>query len=60
MAVAEDLERALKEAGSGMWERFVGMGGQERYAILLRVETAKDGETRRKRIEQVVKSLSKT
>jgi uncharacterized protein YdeI (YjbR/CyaY-like superfamily) len=54
--VPDDLAAAL-EAG-GVAEAFAALDGQNRYAILYRVQTAKKPETRARRIETFVAMLA--
>jgi uncharacterized protein YdeI (YjbR/CyaY-like superfamily) len=55
-AVPDDLAAALSEAG--LAEAFAALSGQNRYAILYRVQTAKKPETRARRIEKYVGMLA--
>ena len=54
-SVPEDLERALEDAG--LTDAFAGLSSQNRYAIVLRVQTAKKPETRARRIAKYVGML---
>jgi uncharacterized protein YdeI (YjbR/CyaY-like superfamily) len=54
--VPDDLAAALEEAG--MSAVFADLSGQNRYAILHRVQTAKKPETRARRIEKYVAMLA--
>jgi uncharacterized protein YdeI (YjbR/CyaY-like superfamily) len=54
-SVPEDLARALEDAG--LTEAFAGLGSQDRYAILHRVQTARKPETRARRIAKYVGML---
>jgi uncharacterized protein YdeI (YjbR/CyaY-like superfamily) len=54
--VPEDLAEALDAAG--LTDVFAGLSGQNRYAILHRVQTAKRLETRARRIEKFVAMLA--
>jgi uncharacterized protein YdeI (YjbR/CyaY-like superfamily) len=57
MRVPGDFATALKERPEA--EAFLaGLGSSQRYAFLLRVETAKTPETRQKRIQQYVELLA--
>jgi uncharacterized protein YdeI (YjbR/CyaY-like superfamily) len=55
--VPEDLQAAL-DANSAAAAFFAGLDGQNRYAILHRVQTAKKPETRARRIERFVAMLA--
>jgi uncharacterized protein YdeI (YjbR/CyaY-like superfamily) len=55
--VPEDLQAAL-DANSAAAGFFAGLDGQNRYAILHRVQTAKKPETRARRIEKFVAMLA--
>jgi uncharacterized protein YdeI (YjbR/CyaY-like superfamily) len=55
-AVPPDLAAALA-ANPVAQEMFKTLSGQNRYAVLYRIETAKRAETRRRRIEQFVSML---
>ena len=55
--VTEDLQTAL-DANPAAAEFFAGLDGQNRYAILHRVQTAKKPETRARRIEKFVAMLA--
>ena len=54
--VPDDLAAALEAAG--LSDVFAGLSGQNRYAILHRVQTAKRPETRARRIEKYVGMLA--
>jgi uncharacterized protein YdeI (YjbR/CyaY-like superfamily) len=54
--VPDDLAAALEAAG--LTEAFAALSGQNRYAILHRVQTAKRPETRARRIEKYVGMLA--
>jgi uncharacterized protein YdeI (YjbR/CyaY-like superfamily) len=56
--VPDDLQRALDENPAAR-EFFATLGGQNRYAILYRVQDAKRPETRARRITQFVEMLSR-
>jgi uncharacterized protein YdeI (YjbR/CyaY-like superfamily) len=58
IAVSPDLAAAL-DANPAAREMFETLNGQNRYAILYRVETAKRADTRRRRIEQFVAMLAR-
>ena len=55
--VPEDLQTAL-DANPAAADFFAGLDGQNRYAILHRVQTAKKPETRARRIEKFVTMLA--
>ena len=55
--VPEDLQTAL-DANPAAADFFAGLDGQNRYAILHRVQTAKKPETRARRIEKFVAMLA--
>jgi uncharacterized protein YdeI (YjbR/CyaY-like superfamily) len=55
--VPEDLQTAL-DANPAAADFFAGLDGQNRYAILHRVQTAKKPETRARRIEKLVAMLA--
>jgi uncharacterized protein YdeI (YjbR/CyaY-like superfamily) len=55
-AVPDDLAAALSDAG--LTDAFAALSGQNRYAILHRVQTAKRPETRARRIEKYVGMLA--
>jgi uncharacterized protein YdeI (YjbR/CyaY-like superfamily) len=55
--VPDDLREAL-DAAPAAAELFAALNGQNRYAILHRIQTAKKPETRARRIEQFVAMLS--
>jgi uncharacterized protein YdeI (YjbR/CyaY-like superfamily) len=55
-SVPEDLAGALEAAG--LSEAFAALSGQNRYAILHRVQTAKKAETRARRIAKYVGMLA--
>jgi uncharacterized protein YdeI (YjbR/CyaY-like superfamily) len=55
--VPEDLQAAL-DANPAAAELFAGLNGQNRYAILHRIQTAKKPETRARRIERFVAMLA--
>ena len=54
--VPDDLAAALEVAG--LTEAFAGLSGQNRYAILHRVQTARKAETRARRIAKYVGMLA--
>ena len=54
--VPDDLAGAM--AAAGVTEAFAALSGQNRYAILHRVQTAKKPETRARRIEKYVAMLA--
>ncbi len=56
IAVPEDLAAALG-ADPAARAMFEVLSGQNRYAVLYRIQTAKRAETRRRRIEQLVAML---
>jgi uncharacterized protein YdeI (YjbR/CyaY-like superfamily) len=58
MAVPADLAVALA-AEPRAAEMFGLLTGQNRYAVLLRIETAKRADTRARRIEQFVSMLAR-
>jgi len=55
--VPDDLQRALDESPAAS-AAFAALDGQNRYAILHRVQTAKKPETRARRIERFVAMLA--
>jgi uncharacterized protein YdeI (YjbR/CyaY-like superfamily) len=57
-AVPDDLEKAFKRRPKAK-RFFETLDGQNRYAILHRIQTAKKPETRAKRIEKFVEMLGK-
>jgi uncharacterized protein YdeI (YjbR/CyaY-like superfamily) len=55
--VPEDFAAPLKEAGvevTGFWE---GLNKTQRYAVLWRIETAKKGPTRERRVREMIEML---
>ena len=56
--VPDDLQAAL-DASPRAKELFATLSGQNRYAILFRVQTAKKPETRERRIRQFVEMLAR-
>jgi uncharacterized protein YdeI (YjbR/CyaY-like superfamily) len=55
--VPDDLQAAL-DANPAAAEFFAGLSGQNRYAVLHRIQTAKRPETRARRIEKFVAMLA--
>jgi uncharacterized protein YdeI (YjbR/CyaY-like superfamily) len=58
MAVPDDLQREL-DAGPKAAEFFAGLSGQNRYAILYRLDEAKRPETRARRLAKFVAMLER-
>jgi uncharacterized protein YdeI (YjbR/CyaY-like superfamily) len=58
ITVPEDLQAAL-DADEAAKAAFAGLDGQNRYAILYRVQQAKRPETRARRIETFVAMLAR-
>jgi uncharacterized protein YdeI (YjbR/CyaY-like superfamily) len=53
-----DLQKALAK-NPGAKSFFASLDSQNRYAVLFRIQTAKNAETRKKRIEKFVEMLAK-
>ena len=58
IVVPDDLQAAL-DANSRAKRFFATLNGQNRYAVLFRIHTAKKPETRQKRIQQFVAMLAR-
>lgn len=58
MVVPSDLDEAIRAKGGAAVAAFEGLSRSKRYPLLHKVETARVGETRRKRIEQIVEMLA--
>jgi uncharacterized protein YdeI (YjbR/CyaY-like superfamily) len=56
--VPDDLQAAL-EGNARAKAFFITLSGQNRYAILFRIQTAKKADTRARRIQQFVEMLAK-
>jgi uncharacterized protein YdeI (YjbR/CyaY-like superfamily) len=56
--VPDDLQAAL-EGNARAKAFFITLSGQNRYAILFRIQTAKKAETRARRIQQFIEMLAK-
>ena len=56
--VPTDFETALRARGNEVWEFFDALGKTQRYPFLMRLQTAKTEEMRRKKMEQFVDLLA--